>query len=110
MDAKITLPEDKVVSSILSVIDKLPHSRSRVPWTYHHDYLRQHCEKFKGNSRNEVAHKTNYIDSEVYSIALIELLNELGSDAIWHLRGDDILICKKAKAICDAAISRYNTK
>ena len=35
--------EDKFSSTIRN----FPHSKSRVPYTYHHDYLRANCEALK---------------------------------------------------------------
>lgn len=93
---------------LLEVIDKLPHSKSRVPYTYHHDYLRQNSKVHSGMSRSDVASSHTADDVELYVIALTQLLDELGSEAIYHINLNDVLICKKAKEITDAAVSRYN--
>ena len=95
-------------SCLLEVIDKLPHSKSRVPYTYHHDYLRQNSKIHSGMSRSDVASLHTADDVELYAIALTQLLDELGSEAIYHINSNDVLICKKAKEITDAALSRYN--
>jgi len=95
-------------SCFLEVIDKLPHSKSRVPYTYHHDYLRQHSKIHNQMSRSEVASSHTTDDVELYAIALTQLLNEVGADAIYHINSQDVLICKKAKDITDAALVRYN--
>ena len=102
----------KVSSScFLEVIDKLPHSKSRVPYTYHHDYLREHSEVHKGMSRSDVATSSRTADDvEFYAIALTQLLSEVGADAIYHISSDDVLICKKAKKITDETVARYNYK
>ena len=95
-------------SCFLEVIDKLPHSKSRVPYTYHHDYLRQHSKYHSQMSRSDVASSHTADDVELYAIALIQVLNEVGADAIYHINSQDVLICKKAKEITDAALARYN--
>lgn len=96
-------------SCFLEVIDKLPYSKSRVPYTYHHDYLREHSKIHNHMSRSEVASSSNTADDiELYAIALTQLLDETGADAIYHINSDDVLICKKAKEITIAAIHRYN--
>lgn len=95
-------------SCFLEVIDKLPHSKSRVPYTYHHDYLRQHSKIHNGMSRADVASSHTDDDVELYAIALTQILNEVGADAIYYINSTDLVICKKAKEITDAVVSRYN--
>ena len=95
-------------SCLLEVIDKLPHSKSRVPYTYHHDYLRQNSKVHSGMSRSDVASSHTADDVELYAIALTQLLDEIGSKVIYHINPNDVLVCKKAKEITDAAVSRYN--
>lgn len=92
----------------LEVIDKLPHSKSRVPHTYHHDYLRQHSRAHAQMSRGEVSASHTADDTELYAIALVQLLDETGSNAIYHIAADDLSVCKTAKRIADAAVARYN--
>ena len=96
------------IDCLLEVIDKLPHSKSRVPYTYHHDYLRQHSKVHHQMSRSDVSASHTADEVELYAIALTQLLNEVGSDSIYHLDSADVLMCKKAKEITDAAVSRYN--
>jgi hypothetical protein len=100
--------EDSKWSALfLEVIDKLPHSKSRVPYTYHHDYLRFHSTFFSKMSRSEVALLHTADDTELYAVALTQVLRDLGSDSIYLLYSEDVLICKKAKEITDAALARY---
>ena len=104
-----TIAKPNVSSScFLEVIDKLPHSKSRVPYTYHHDYLREHSKAHNQISRSAVAASHTANDVELYAIALTQLLNDTGIDAIYHINSNDVLICKKAKEITDAAVCRYN--
>ena len=95
-------------SCFLEVIDKLPHSKSRVPYTYHHDYLRRNTEIYKFSSRSEIASSHKDSDVELYAVALIQLLDGLGSRAMFHLNSNDIQLCKKALEITDNVVSRYN--
>ncbi len=95
---------------ILQVIDKLPHSKTRVPYTYHHDYLRQHSKIHNGMSRSDVAGTHTSGDLELYAIALTQILDELGSEAIYHINSEDVYVCKKAKEITDAELIQYNIK
>ena len=91
----------------LEVIDKLPHSKSRVPYTYHHDYLRFHSTVFARMSRSEVASSHTADDTELYAVALTQLLSEFGVNSIYLLSSEDLSICKKAKEITDEALARY---
>ena len=91
-----------------SVIKKLPHSEGRVPYTYHHDYLRMNVEKFVGCSRSEVASEHSERDVELYAVALTQLLDELKFRDTMDLNSDDIIACKKAIEITENIVSRYN--
>lgn len=105
------MDKKKIDSGVfLEVIDKLPHSKTRVPHTYHHDYLRMNSNAHSQMSRSEVAAAHSSNDIELYAVALIQLLDELGSKAFIHLSSDDVIACKKAKEITDSVISRYNKK
>jgi hypothetical protein len=103
----IAKEDSRWLGLFLQVIDKLPHSKSRVPHTYHHDYLRFHSTVFAKMSRSEVASSHTSDDTELYAVALTQVLRELGSDSIYLLYSEDVLICKKAKEITDAALARY---
>jgi hypothetical protein len=60
-------------------------------------------------SRSDVASSSRTSDDiEFYEVALTQLLKEVGSDAIYYINSNDVLICKKAKKITDEAIARYN--
>ena len=95
-------------SCLLDVINKLPHSKTRVPYTYHHDYLRRNTEFFKNSSRSDIASMHKDSDIELYAVTLIELLDELGSRAMFHLSSHDIQLCKKALEITGNVLSRYD--
>ena len=91
-----------------SVIKKLPHSEGRVPYTYHHDYLRMNVEQFCGCSRSEVASEHKECEVELYAVALTQLLDELNFKDTMDLNSDDIIVCKKAIEITENVVSRYN--
>jgi hypothetical protein len=91
-----------------SVIKKLSHSECRVPYTYHHDYLRMNVENFKGLSRSEVASNHIEDDVELYAVALTKLLDELSFRDTMDLNNDDIIVCKKAIEITENVVARYN--
>jgi hypothetical protein len=93
---------------LATVISKLPHSEGRVPYTYHHDYLRINVDKFKGCSRSEVASKHIENKDELYAVALTQLLDELNFRNTMNLSSDDIDVCKKAIEITENVVSRYN--
>lgn len=103
--------ENKELSKeiFMRVICKLPHSKSRVPYTYHHDYLRQHSNRHRQMSRAEVASFHTADDIELYSIALTQLICELGACAFNHIDSQDFLVCKKAVEITESALTRYNS-
>lgn len=103
------LSETAVSSSrFLEVIDKLPHSKTRVPYTYHHDYLRRNTELYKNSSRSDVAYSHKDSDTELYAVALIELLDGFGSRAMFYLNPGDVELCKKALEITENVISKYD--
>lgn len=93
---------------LATVISKLPHSEGRVPYTYHHDYLRMNVEKFKGCSRSEVASEHLENKDELYAVTLTQLLDELKFTDTMDLTKYDIDICKKAIEITENVVSRYN--
>ena len=113
MKKEQNLQETTEASNVLytllaTVISKLPHSECRVPYTYHHDYLRMNVDRFKGSSRSEVA--SNHIEDkdELYAVALTQLLDELKFQDTMNLSSDDIELCKKAIEITENVVSRYN--
>jgi hypothetical protein len=100
--------QNDLCTLLATVISKLHHSESRVPYTYHHDYLRMNVDRFKGCSRSEVASKHTESKDELYAVALTQLLDELNFRDTMNLSNDDIEICKKAIEITENVVSRYN--
>lgn len=62
-------PGNVLYTLLATVISKLPHSEGRVPYSYHHDYLRMNVKKFKGCSRSEVASIHEENTDESYAVA-----------------------------------------
>lgn len=59
------------VSLIKHVFPSFEHSKGRVPYTYHHDFLRAKCKAFEGKSRAYVADNHDSSELELYAIALV---------------------------------------
>lgn len=91
------------IEKIKLIIKKLPHSEHRVPYTYHHDYLRIH--KFKEASRSDIAQLKNWTDIELWSTAFVSLVESIGIFAILDsLNNEDVKCLKKAKQITQTYI------
>lgn len=101
-----TKTTDAIPVDIADVIKKLPHSESRVPYTYHHDYLRQNCQSFAGKSRSEVAQLHSSDMLELYATALVAVLGESDWQDIFNLSLQDIKVCNRAKDITDKMMKR----
>lgn len=71
------------------------HSESRMPYTYHHDYLIMHGSSMGGMSRGDIAAIEEFSADELYSIAFLQLLeHRSGADIILSLNPDIINIAK----------------
>lgn len=98
----------ETLENFKSVFKKLPHSEGRVPYTYHHDYLRNNVCLFLDCSRGEIAAKHCENEMELYAVALTQLLGDLKFTDTMDLNSDDIIICKKAIEITKAVVKRYH--
>lgn len=68
---------------------------SRMPYTYHHDYLREHGKGMENMSRGDIAAIEEFDDDELYSIAFLQLLeHRSGADIILSINSDIIDIAK----------------
>ena len=94
--------------TFLQIIKKLPHSEGRVPYTYHHDYLRVNCEAFKGVSRSDVASTNSATKKELYATALIQICNgvSLIDSLDLGLIQSDFDTIREAKKVVDEYIKR----
>mgnify|MGYP001426007545 CR=1 FL=1 len=68
---------DEFYKEIKKEIEKYPHSPARVPYTYHHDYIRSNVFPGKSMSRSEVANLTKYSPDELYATALMYILSNI---------------------------------
>ena len=68
---------------IKNTIKQLPHSEGRVPYTYHHDYMRQNL--FHGSSRSDIPNKNLSNDEELYAVALVQIVSELDTIQLIHI-------------------------
>lgn len=96
------------IDKIKSVIEKLPHAKTRIPYTYHHDYLRLHCNKFLNASREYVANNHVDTETELFAICLVQILDYTNARCAFELNSDDIKICKKCIEITKNSTSKYN--
>lgn len=85
----------------MEVINKLPHSQYRMPYTYHHDHILRHSANYRCKSRSEVADDLRDIitNESLYATALISLLDDMGSKAFDYLTYSDMDVCKKAREV-----------
>jgi hypothetical protein len=95
------------IEQVKKIISTLPHSEVRVPYTYHHDYLRMYCQKFYDASRADVAANHIENENELYAVALTYLLHTLSYENTYHIEGDEKEVCLKAMAMTKHVIERY---
>lgn len=89
------------------LIELVPHSVDRVPYTYHHDYIRN---VFPDLSRSDVAAMKNWSEEELYATALVGLLDSTEPlDAMMAFLPvqDSVHIIEHAKKIADAHLESY---
>jgi hypothetical protein len=85
----------------------LPRSVDRVPYTYHHDYIRN---VFPDLSRADVAAMKNWSEEELYATALIGLLDStepLDTMMSFLFIQDSAGIIEHAKKIAEAHLESY---
>lgn len=81
-----------------NVIEKLPHSKSKVPYVYHHEYLSGILNKPK----DDIAELTNNTsDKERYATALCQIINESKSSIFLLINKDMFTIVKDAIRVCN---------
>lgn len=91
--------------NVEALLAYLPVSPSRVPYTYHHDYLRTQVEKYSGMSRSEVANlTTGESEDELYAFCFLGSLRELDEFGILFLNTPELRelfydVTKKARDI-----------
>ena len=72
-----------IKDKVLSEIAHIPHSPGRVPYTYHHDFVRQRLYD-KGLSRSDVA-KMPASEDELYACCYLQILTDIPyEDAVMY--------------------------
>lgn len=98
---------------ITSIIRKLPHTEGRVPFAYHHDYLRNNCPAISGWSRADIANSTLSFDSkELYALALCQIIDEAYpcDIVVTAFTDEDRTIIRECEALAKERIAFYNRK
>lgn len=96
---------ESIKDLVLQVAPLLPkYTATRMPYTYHHDYLRMYVDKFKGTSRAFVAEECkNATDDELYAVAFVQIISELDGSDLLSIDSEDQLLVRdvfrKAKEI-----------
>lgn len=103
------MKNEPLYTSFEAVITKLPHSKVRVPYTYHHDHLRTKVRSFASYSRSDIAALKSYSQSELYAVALAHLVTTVDPIHILSLDQNDSEICKQAIQITDSLIKEYDS-
>lgn len=104
--SEMMVTEDDFINNIKAVIEKLPHSADRVPYTYHHDLLRTEVFNHDMMTRAEVADVTRgHSDVWRYAASLTYLLNTLSAKDCFVLDKKDKKICEKAMEISESFMS-----
>ena len=96
------------IEQIKEVIKTLPHSEGRVPYTYHHDYLRLNSKKHKGMSRAEVANEYDFNELELYSLALACIVENISVKVMLDVSQENCAIIKECIKIAEGYVLSYN--
>lgn len=96
------------VLSVMKVIFKLPHFKTKIPITYHCDFLRLHSPAHEGLSRAQLSSNSDSSDLEMHCATLFMLLEDLGVHSYSYLTIEDFEVCKKAIDVAFKLIERYN--
>lgn len=93
--------EQTLSERIKHIIAYLPISQGRVPYTYHHDYIKTNLDKFAGMSRSEVAQATqDHSEDELYAFALLGALSSInGVDLVYSFAS-----ANRAKELFEAVV------
>jgi hypothetical protein len=97
------------VADFQRVIKEIQHVPSRVPYTYHHDYLRTNSPKFKNKSRGDVGQEHISNDLELYATALIYLFDMSGSQVLEIMNDEEMGVSREAKKVVQGMLKMYET-
>jgi len=97
------------VLKILDWEDIHPHvSRSRVPFTYHHDYLRTNYSQFNGKSCGEIAQLTrNSSEDLLYAGCLLGVCLNLTTADLMFLNESELKEFAKLFKVCHILLNNY---
>lgn len=102
---------NEFTEKIKTQIEKFPHSPTRIPYTYHHDYLRGEIYSKQNYSRGDIAAIKNWSEEELYSTALVYLLKDLNPlDIITGNLEIDTELCKQAITIVEQYTERIKNQ
>ena len=90
------------IKQIKSVISKFPHIKDRVPYTYHHDWIREYVPDYYGCSREEIA-ALKSDEYELYALALMEIIRGVSHYdlVLLELSNEDRNIIRECMAFAD---------
>lgn len=99
---------------VLLILKELGHVSTRVPYTYHHDYVRVNVPAFESLSRNEIANLTcSSTEEELHAACMCQILSGLSYrdillNPIFKQHNDAIAL--DIIPACDAYIERLKIK
>lgn len=79
------------------ILRRLAYSQSRVPYTYHHDWILQSCGRF---SRSDIA-QLPYTEDELWASALAELLVESPHSFLLGIKPEELKIVQEALSLAE---------
>lgn len=67
------------LEKLKQLVNELPHSSARMPYTYHHDAMRSFIQQKTGTlpSRSDIAELKSENEEELYTVAIYEVMNYL---------------------------------
>lgn len=103
------MDQNEFIEKIKSVIKKIPHSECRVPYTYHHDFLRYYV--YPDYSRGDVAGLKNWTEEELWATSLVGLIwGQSFFEIVRQLTFEDIKICEDAKKVVDSYVEKLKSE
>ena len=103
------MDQNEFIEKIKTVIKKIPHSECRVPYTYHHDFLRYYV--YSDYSRADIAGLKNWTEEELWATSLVSLIwGQSFFEMMCQLTLEDITICKHAKKVVDSYVEKLKSE
>jgi hypothetical protein len=101
---------DLNIANCINIINKFNVSQERIPYTYHHDYIRTHVENFKNESRSYIANYHRETKTEVYIVALTYVVETDTSNTVLSLSKDEQEFVKKCIEKTKVIVNSYENK